>query len=331
MNHNRHTAKLTIFGLLLFVVLVLAIFIGRYPEPYWMPPALLFEDSLAQKLVFSLRAPRLLMAALLGMTLAACGSVLQMVFRNPIVEPGFLGVTQGAAFGAAFSILFLNSSPVAVEAAATFFALLGLAFSFVLARYLRFGGWVLRLVLSGIVVSALFSSGLGVLKFLADPLTELQEITFWLLGGLWSTTWDDILYIIPVVIPGLVVVFLMRWRLNVLALSDETAFSLGASTTRERALLLISAVAATAVITSVSGIIGWVGLIIPNLSRRLFGPNAQFTLPASMLLGATFTVICDVIARSLLAGEIPLGILTSFLGALVFIALMTTSKLVRNK
>jgi iron complex transport system permease protein len=309
-------ALLTIFGF--------SIFIGRYPTPYWMPPNLLAKELLAQKLVFSLRLPRIIMAMLLGMSLSACGGVMQMLFRNPIVEPGFLGVSQGAAFGAALAIILLGSSQVSVEVSAAFFALLGLSFSFLIARFLRFGGWVLRLVLSGIVVSALMSSGLGILKYLANPLTQLQEITFWMLGGLWSTTWKDIYHVMPIVIISLAIMYFMRWRLNVLSLSDATAFSLGAATTAERAFLLVSSVVAVAAVTSVSGIVSWIGLIVPHLSRRLLSPNAEFSLPGSLLIGGIFTIICDDIGRTLLPGEIPLGILTSFLGAAIFVLLMTS-------
>src|SRR5665648_3547 len=240
-NPDRRKGLWLLF-ILLIGVLLASILIGRYPAPFWMPVRLLFEDQLAQRLVLALRLPRILTAALLGATLAACGTVLQMIFRNPIVEPGFLGVSQGAAFGAAVAILWLGGGRLTIEVSATLFALTGLAASFLLARVLKFGGWVLRLILSGIVVSALFSSGLGVLKYLADPLTQLQEITFWLMGGLWSITWQDLIAVLPVVLVGLTVVILMRWRLNVLALGQETAFSLGEDTLKERVFLLVAAV-----------------------------------------------------------------------------------------
>ncbi len=314
-------------GLGLLVVLILSIFVGRYPAPYWMPPRLLFQDDMAQQLVLSLRLPRMLVALLLGMSLSAAGAVMQMIFRNPLVEPGFLGVTQGAAFGAALSILWISTAPLVIEGSATLFALLGMVLSYTLARHLHFGGWVLRLVLAGIAVSALFASGNGVLKYMADPLTQLPEITFWLLGGLWGVTWTDVAYIVPVVVPGLIVIYLMRWRLNLLSLSDETAFSLGTTPGRERSILLFSAVAATAAVTAVGGIVGWVGLIMPHIARRICGANAQYTLPAAMLLGGAFTVICDDLGRTLMAGEIPLGILTSLIGALIFIGFMLSSGL----
>jgi iron complex transport system permease protein len=160
------------------------------------------------------------------------------------------------------------------------------------------------------------------LKYLADPLRQLPEITFWLLGGLSSVTWGQLLSILPAVLVGLGITLAMRWRLNLLSLNEETAFSLGAAPGRERLLLLVAAVLPTAAVISVAGMVGWVGLIVPHIARRLFGSDARFALPGSILIGAGFTLICDDLARILLAGEIPLGILTSFLGALVFVLLM---------
>jgi iron complex transport system permease protein len=312
-------------GVILVVALGLSVLVGRYPAPPAMSPARLLSDELAQSLVLNLRLARIVTAVFLGMTLGASGTVLQMIFRNPLVEPGFLGVSQGAAFGAAFSILFLSASPFLVEASATLFAGLGMAASYLLARRLRYGGWILRLILAGIAVSALFSAGLGVLKYLADPLTELPGIVFWLLGGLWSVTWSEVLYLLPLVVPGLIVVYLLRWRLNLLSLGDETAFSLGAAPERERTLVLVAAVAATAAVVSVAGIVGWVGLIVPHIARRLVGADARRTVPAAMVIGAIFALVCDALARTLIASEVPLGILASFLGALLFIVLMASN------
>jgi iron complex transport system permease protein len=311
-----------VLSLLFLGVVALSVFFGRYPAPYWMPFSVLRTDHLAQRLVLNLRLPRILVACLLGMSLAGAGAVLQMIFRNPLVEPGFLGVSPGAAFGAAFGILFLDGGPLVIELTAAVFAGLGLVFSYALARYIRYGGWILRLVLAGIVVSALFSAGLGVLKYMADPLTELPEIVFWTLGALWGVTWSDVIYLLPLVVPGLVILVLMRWRLNVLSLPEETAFSIGTAPARERSLLLAAAVVAVAAVVSVAGVVGWVGLIVPHASRRLVGADAQRALPVSMLLGSTFTLLCDDIARAVVAGEIPLGILTALFGATGFLLLM---------
>lgn len=314
-------------ALLLATVLGLSLFLGRYPAPGFISLERLASDELAQRLVWNLRLPRLLTGLLLGMSLAAAGEVFQMLFGNPLVEPGFLGVSQGAAFGAAFSIIFLGNTAFLVQSSAMFFAFLGLGGSYLLARRVHFGGWVLRLVLAGIAVSALFSAGLGVLKYIADPLSQLPEITFWLLGGLYSITWARLQSILLVTVLGLYVLYRMRWRLNILSLEDETAFSLGLAPGRERALLLVAATAATAAVTSVSGMVGWVGLLIPHIARRLFGADARLALPASMLVGGIFTVLCDDLSRTLLAGEIPLGIFTSLAGAAFFILLMVTQNI----
>ena len=303
-------------------VFLASIFIGRYPEPFWMPLRVLQEDPLARQLVLRLRLPRLITALLLGMVLSAAGTAMQMIFRNPLVEPGFLGVSQGAAFGAAVSILWLTRHPLIIELSATFFSLLALAGAYFLSTRIRYGGWVLRLILSGVAVSALFSAGVGVLKYLADPLTELPELTFWMLGGLYSVTWRDLLFALPFALLGIGVAFVMRWRVNLLSLNDETAFSLGATLGRERLLLLIATVSATAALTAISGIIGWIGLIIPHIARRIFGASAEKSLPAAMLLGGIFSMLADDLARTLLPGEIPLGILTSAIGAILFIYLM---------
>jgi iron complex transport system permease protein len=295
---------------------------GRYPVFGVMSPLQLQEDGLARLLVFNLRLPRLLMALLLGAALAGAGVVFQTVFSNPLVEPGFLGISQGAAFGAALAIVTLNAATLMVQGMAALFALAGLGFSYFLARRIRYGGWVLRLVLAGIAVSALYSAGLGILKYVADPLKQLPEITFWLLGGLASVTWRQLLSVLPVVLTGLLVLWLMRWRLNLLALNEETAFAMGASPRRERWLLLVAAVLPVAAVVSVAGMVGWVGLIVPHMVRRIFGADTQYTLPAAMLLGGGFTLVCDDLARSLLTGEIPLGILTSLLGATIFMGMM---------
>ena len=322
MKKYSFSKTLLFLALGVLAVLLVSVFIGRYPEPYWMAPRLLYQDQLARQLVLNLRLPRLLTALLLGMVLAAAGSVLQMIFRNPLVEPGFLGVSQGAAFGAAVSILWLNSHPLVIELSATFFGLLALLLSYLLSTRIRYGGWVLRLILSGVAVSALFSAGIGILKYIADPLTELPELTFWLLGGLYSVTWRDFLFVLPFALAGIATVYAMRWRVNLLSLNDDTAFSLGASLTRERIIVLVMTISAAAALTAISGVIGWVGLIIPHISRRLFGASAEKSIPAAMLLGGGFTVIADDLARTLLPGEIPLGILTSAIGAGLFIYLM---------
>lgn len=323
----RSQLRQRIFLWLLLALLILfigSLLWGRYPSVGFMSLSDLRKDELGKLLVFNLRLPRLLTALLLGISLSAAGTVFQMLFANPLVEPGFLGVSQGAAFGAALAIVFLGGSAVLIQGVSVVFAFAGLGFSYLMARRIRYGGWVLRLVLAGIAVSALFSAGLGILKYLADPLRQLPEITFWLLGGLSSITWLQFLSILPATLFGLIILFMFRWRLNLLSLNEETAFSMGAAPKRERLLLLTAAVLPTAAVISVAGMVGWVGLIMPHIARRLFGSDSRYTLPASMLLGGIFAILCDDLSRSVLAGEIPLGILTSLLGAAIFILLMSS-------
>jgi iron complex transport system permease protein len=304
------------------MLLMLSLFIGRYPRPYWTSLSVLQQDPLAQRLVLNLRLPRILGAVMVGMVLGASGMSFQMVFRNPLVDSGFLGVSAGASFGASLAIVALGGRPWVIQISAAAFGTLGLASSYLLGTRIRYGDWVLRLVLAGIAVSALYSSGTSLLKYAADPLRQLPEITFWLLGGLWSLTWRDVAQIAPVVLPSLLLIFLLRWRLNLLSMRDETAHSLGVSAGGERMVLLLAAVAATAAVVSKTGLIGWVGLIVPHIARRWVGADAQRALPGAMLIGGLFVLACDNVARAALTGEIPLGILTSLLGAAIFMALM---------
>jgi len=322
---RRSDPHIPLLGLLLLLAAAASLLLGRYPVPGLISIGRLLRDPLAGRLVLTLRLPRILAGILLGASLAAAGTVFQMIFANPLVEPGFLGVSQGAAFGAALCIVVFSASPAVVQAVALAFALAGLALSWLLARAFRFGGGILRLVLAGIAVSALFAAGIGALKLAADPVRQLPEITFWLLGGLWNVTWRDLLFLLPPVGAGLAVVWLLRWKLNVLSLDDRVAHSLGTAPERERLLLLLAATMATAAVVSVSGLVGWIGLMVPHAARRLVGTDARRALPAGMLMGALSILVCDDIARTVLPAEIPLGILTSLVGAVVFILLMGTA------
>ena len=314
---------LLILAVTLIIGIGLSLLIGPYPSLKFLTPTEIAGDELGKKLVMNLRFPRILIAVLLGMSLSTAGLVFQMIFSNPLVEPGFLGVSQGASFGAAIAIIFLENTAWLVQLSAALFAVLGLALSYYLAHRLRYGGWVLRLILAGIAISALFSSGVGLLKYMADPLTQLPEITFWLLGGLSGSTWNRFFSILPIVTVSLLVMILLRWRLNLLTLSDAASFSMGASPKVERGIMLGAAVLATASVISVSGMVTWVGLIIPHIARRIFGADARRTMPATLILGGLFTLLCDDLSRILMPGEIPLGIITSLFGAISFIMLLS--------
>lgn len=332
MKHHARDGSARNRRLLLAAFLVVAavglfsLFLGRYPTPGLQNPGVLLSDSMGQTIVLSLRVPRILTALIAGSVLGAAGFVFQMLFSNPLVEPGFLGVSQGAAFGAAAAILLFGYHSSIIQISASIFALLGLICSFLLAKRFHFGGWILRLILAGIAVSALFSSGLGFIKYTADPQSQLQEITFWLLGGLWNIDWNQLLSIAPITIASLVILVAFRWRVNLLSMDDRTSHSLGISPVTEKRIILFVATLGTASVISVSGLIGWVGLIVPHLSRRVFGSNASFALPGSIVIGALYMVISDNLGRTLFSGELPLGIVTSLFGTILFILLLTSRK-----
>jgi iron complex transport system permease protein len=276
----------------------------------------------AGSVFFKLRLPRALAALLLGMAQGGAGNAFQMIFGNPLVEPGFLGVSQGAAFGAALAMTAGLAGTIGVPGLAFLFAFVALGLSVLLAARFRFGGQVLRLVLAGIVVSALASAALSALKYLADPVRQLPDITFWTMGGLSAVMWRGLLPALPIAAAALAVLFLFRWRITVLSLDDATAASLGAHPRRGRLLILAASVAAVAAMTSLSGITAWTGLIVPHMARRMAGADGRRSMPASMLLGGAFVLACDTAARLLLPGELPLGIVTSLAGAAVFSILL---------
>ncbi len=313
--------------LLILIVLLLAaagvsLFAGRYAG------TVLFDmsDPILRRIIMEIRLPRIILSLIGGASLAAAGFVFQMLFANPLVEPGFLGVSQGAAFGAAATILLFGYSPFLIQVHATLFALLALYLSYRFAKAFRFGGWLLRLLLSGIAVGALFSSFLSVVKVLADPMTSLQEITFWMMGGLYNTTWERVWSTLPVMIAALFILFIFRWRINLLSLPDRSGHALGLKVVTERVFLLVVATCATTSIISVAGLVSWVGLIVPHLARRVFSSDSRYALPGSMLIGAIFLLFSDTVARSLLPSEIPLGIITSILGALLFITILSSRR-----
>lgn len=316
----RYASRFLLLTSTLIVTLIVSIFfIGRYSiNPYGF-----MLDELGINIILNIRIPRVLTAALLGMALSVAGTAMQSAFRNPLVGPEILGVSQGAAFGAALAILFLPGDPLKVEVLSMIFSLLALLASYAISSAIRYGGRILRLVLAGLAVSAIYSAGVGVMKCLADPLKQLPELTFWLLGGLFGVVWRDFLYMAPLALLGIVLLVIVRWRINLLTLDDDIVVSLGTDPKKLRAFVVTFAVIATAAVTSVAGIIGWVGLTVPHICRKLFGAESSRVIPASILLGGTLLIVFDDIARTVSAGEIPLGIITSFLGAILFVLFLS--------
>ena len=303
----------------LVAVVIFSIFIGRYQVP--LSVEAFSQNELLKNLVLYIRIPRVLTACLVGIGLSSAGLVMQTVFKNSLADPGILGVSQASGFGAALGILLFNYSVPATQTLAFLMGLIAMLAALVVSRRIR-NERVVSLVLAGIAISALFSAGLGILKYIADPIDELPNIVFWLLGSLSNVGWPDFIQIAAITGPAILFFWLYRWRLNIHSLDKEISYSLGLKNTKELNLVLVAAVMMTSAIISVSGIIGWVGLIIPNLARVMIGANNEKTLPFTMVMGAIFTLVCDDLARTLLPGEIPLGILTAFLGSTMFIILL---------
>ena len=262
--------------------------------------------------IWRIRLPRLVMAVLTGMALAASGAVYQGCFRNPLVEPYILGVSAGAAFGAAMGIVWPWLFPL-VQVPAFLAALTAVGCATFLARSHGETPPV-TLILSGIIVSAICTALVGIMKYLAAD-AELREITFWMMGGLYYATWHDVLITACAVLPGLAVLVALAWKLNILSLGDEEARSLGVHPERLRLVFIVISTLVASVCVSAVGIIAWVGLMMPHAARMLFGPDNRWVIPCSAVLGAIYLLVCDTIARTLTGAEIPLAIVTSIVGA----------------
>ncbi|MGE0844805.1 MAG: FecCD family ABC transporter permease [Flavobacteriaceae bacterium] len=272
-----------------------------------------------------IRLPRVGAGLLTGAALAAAGAVYQGLFRNPLVSPDILGVSTGAGLGAALGI-FLSLPIIAIQGLAFAGGLATVAMVYLVARSVRGHEPVLVLVLAGVVLGALAGACLSLLKILADPYDQLPAITFWLLGSLASVRTGDVFAAAPAVALGMVPLVLLRWRMNLMTLGDEEAASLGIDPGRLRPLFVAAATLMTAAVVSIAGVVGWVGLVIPHIARLAVGPNFSTMLPAAMLMGAGYMVFIDMLARTISATETPLGVLTAFVGAPVFIWLLASGR-----
>jgi iron complex transport system permease protein len=273
-------------------------------------------------ILFRVRLPRIAAAMMIGSALSLAGTVYQSTFRNPMVSPGILGVANGSGFGAAVGILF--AFPLwGIQITAFLFGLLAVSISFGISRFLtKEGDSLISLVLTGMVISTIFGSLISLTKYSADPYDKLPAITFWLMGSLASITKDDVLItFVPVVLSSSPLVFL-RWKLNLLSFGDDEAGAMGVDIKKTRALIIICSTVMTASCISISGIIGWVGLIVPHICRFICGPDHRKLVPLSMVVGGVYLTFVDNLARTATVIEIPLGIITSLIGAPFFICLM---------
>jgi iron complex transport system permease protein len=318
-------------GILVFAVLLLLIAVaflsGHYPVSTRDLLALLWGrltgvnsdfDPAIETVVLELRGPRIAAALLIGAALAAAGAAYQSLFRNPLVSPDILGVSAGAAVGAVLGIFF-SLSILAVQSVAFVFGLAAVALVYGVARTVRGHDPLLVLVLAGVVIGSLLGACVALMKYLADPYHQLPAMTFWLLGSLASASPSDLSSMLPLLIIGFIPVWLLRWRINVLSLDDDEARALGVETARLRPAVIAAATLMTSASVAVAGVIGWVGLVIPHLARLMVGPEFSRLLPASALLGAAFLLGTDTLARSITETEVPLGVLTAFIGTPLFL------------
>lgn len=330
---NRNNLIILSLGIILILAIIVSFRIGRYPiytnellgilfsklisiEPFW--------DIKIETVLFNVRLPRIALACLVGCCLSAAGAAYQGVFQNPMAAPDILGASAGAAFGAALAILNYGSSFM-ITSYAFGFSLLTVALVYLISKKAK-GKNILGLILSGIMISSLFSAGTSFIKLVADPNDQLPAITYWLMGSLNGAKISEVGFVLIPMALGLVPLLLLRWRMNVLTMGDDEARTMGVNSNQIRLIVIICATLVTAASVSVSGMIGWVGLVIPHLTRKLVGNNFNVLMPATMLFGAIFLLLVDDVSRNLLTTEIPLGILTAFIGAPFFIYLITRTE-----
>lgn len=322
--------RIAVLGVLAVVSLLVSLSLGRYPVPPGEVADILTGTLLgragdwstaAGAMVLNVRLPRVLVAMLVGAALSAAGAVYQGIFRNPMVSPDVLGSSAGAGFGAALG-LFLSVGYLGVSLLAFGCGLAAVLLAVYISQ--RGGGrkGTLNMVLAGILIGSLFSSATSFIKLIADTDDQLPAITYWLMGSLAATRTGDLLFLLLPMAVGLVPLLLLSWRINVLTMSPEEAAALGVPVEKLRLVVVLCATLVTAASVAVSGVIGWVGLVVPHLARRLVGCDYRLLLPTSMLLGGCYLLWVDNLARTVATTEIPIGILTAFLGTPFFLHLI---------
>lgn len=316
-------------ALLLLCSFFLSFSLGKYPVSLgelirvmisrFIPMDKLWSDT-AETVILNIRLPRVLAAVMIGSALSGAGVAYQSLFQNPMVSPDVLGASAGAGFGVAIGIS-LSFSFLGITLTSFFFGIVAVAIAYFISTRTRHD-LAFGMVLAGIMTGSLFSSGISYLKLIADPNDTLPSITYWLMGSLASIRSKDVALAAVPILLGLVPLLLFRWRLNILAMGESEARTLGVHTGRLRLIIVCCATLVTSASVAVSGMIGWVGLVIPHLARMLVGSNNRLLMPASMLLGGSYLLMVDTLARLIAASEIPLGILTSLVGAPFFLFLM---------
>ncbi|WP_304121838.1 iron ABC transporter permease [Methanobrevibacter gottschalkii] len=328
---DKESKEIISILLLIFLPIILffaSFLLGRYPiAPFDVINTLLCPifpqcevSPTITTIVFEIRLPRILGAFVVGSSLAMAGVAFQSIFKNPLVSSDLLGVSNGAGFGAALAIL-ISGFGVVTQIFAFIFGIISVSITYMLSKAYKSGG-ILVLVLSGVAISAFFSALVSAIKFVADPNDKLPEIVYWLMGSLASVTVDKLIMILVPVALGMIILFALRWNMNLLAMGDEEAQSLGINPSRVRLLIIIGCTLLTSAAVSISGIIGWIGLVIPHMARMVVGSDNRILIPASLSLGASFLLLIDNISRALISIEIPIGVLTAIIGVPIFLYLL---------
>ncbi len=314
--------------LLLLAGIMYSLTIGRYPVSFGILMNFIGSDAsapdhaLLHNIIIDSRLPRIVAAVLVGAGLSVSGAAYQAVFRNPLVSPGLLGVLSGCAFGAALGIV-IGLNGLWIPALACAAGLLAVALGVGIASLFASSS-ILMLILGGIISNALFTGLLSIVKYVADPQDQLPAIVYWMLGSLSAVDNHALLLTAPVLVVAIVLLAAIGRVLDVMTLSEDEAYSLGVPVRFYRYGIIILATLISALTVSIAGMVGWVGLLIPHLTRLLVGASNVWLLPVALCLGGCFLLLCDGLARTLAPGEIPLGIITELLGALAFIALLKT-------
>lgn len=313
------------FTLLLLAAALAAMFIfsiciGRYGiSPADVIKALTFDpnlDPLEKNVILQVRLPRILMSMIVGAGLACSGASYQCIFGNPLVSPDILGVSAGAGFGAALGILLAGGS-VLVQGQALFMGLVAVALVLAISRINK-KTELFMLVLSGVIVAAFFEALISLVKYVADPQNTLPAITVWLMGSLASVSYEKVLISFATIVPCMLILMALRWKMNLMSLEEEEAISMGVNVGKVRMIIIVVSILMTAVSVSLCGIIGWIGLVIPHIGRFLVGDDHRGLIPACVLLGAGYLLMIDSAARTMTAAELPLSILTAMVGAPFF-------------
>jgi iron complex transport system permease protein len=322
-----------LFALVLIMVPLLTalacIGIGRYSLTAWQSLQVLTDvlrygkegvDAQSYSVIINIRLPRIILALLCGAGLAVSGASFQGLFINPLATPDTLGVAAGSSFGAVLALLIYDNL-IWVQIVALLTGLLAIFLTYSISK-LQGKATIIMMVLAGMVISSMFQAFVSLIKYLADPEDKLPAITYWLMGSLSGITYKSLSIGAPFIIAGIALVFVLRWKLNVLSLSEDEAKAMGVNVKQLRLLVIVAATFITASAISMCGLVGWVGLLIPHIARMMFGSNNRYVVPASISFGAVFMLIIDTVARSATAAEIPVSILTATIGAPFFIALL---------